>query len=226
MTSRAAVLLLLAPWSGAAAAQGIEFDDTVVETVEAGIFCTDPTGERMEAPGTVSGFIDLVDRSELRAETLVVPVSQGVTFGYRVTPVGGSGDRDVVHRLTHPPFGGSGATRQDSVGVLFGEGPTIRLYSFDYGYEMVEGRWTMMLGEGDGPLVRVTFEAVPAAEAPQFVGLCEGDPTISRGLPPDRGLTPARKRASQGEREPIAIRTGTSTSHPPRPEGAAPPSGP
>lgn len=179
-----AALLL---WAGAAQAQGIEADAEALGPVEAGVFCTETTGERLEAPGSVAGHSNLVSDIELRAQTLVVPVSPDLTFGFRA-PVREDAP-DAVLRISHPPFRGNGATGQWFAKELRAGEATHALYSFDEAYEMVEGLWRLEIVAGARRLVQVTILAVPAEAAPHLVGLCDGLPQISRA--PQAAPTPS-----------------------------------
>ena len=176
---RAAILALLT--AGTAHAQGIEAGEAVVEVVEAGVYCTVDTGEQREAPGTVAGHINLVRDVELRASTFVVPVAEGLTFGFRVQAAEPLGElTSIIH---HPPFRGLGVTEQVTDETVNDDGGWMGLYTFDRSYEMVSGSWVFETRRNGETVLRVTFEAVPPAEAPQFVGLCSGPPKIS--LAPD-----------------------------------------
>lgn len=188
MILRAAALALLAA-AATARAQGIEADPAAVGAVEAGVFCTEKTGGRLEAPGTVSGFIDLVDEVELVARTLVVPTAPGLTFGYRAAVLADA--PDAVQVVRHPAFRGLGAREQTMTAPLERGGTRLGLYTFDHDYERVEGPWTFeILHEGEA-ILRVTFRAVPPEAAPHFVGLCDGLPQISRAP-----LTPSPRDGS------------------------------
>ncbi len=177
---RAALLLALA--AAGARAQGIEADGAAVAAVEAGIFCTERTGERTPAPGTVSGFVEIVDEVELRARTLTVPASPGLSFGYRAEALADA--PDAIQILRHPPFRGIGATEQRTTAALDRGQRRYALYTFDHPYEMVEGPWSFEVVQDGRTLLRVAFEVVPASEAPRLLGLCAGPPEISRAPGP------------------------------------------
>ena len=188
---RAAILAALVLAAGAARAQEVEADPGAVGAVEVGVFCTEETGERMAAPGSVAGHSNVVGEIELRARTMVVPVSPDLTFGFRALAL-----RDApgaVMRITHPPFRGLGATEQWFAKALRTDVVEHALYTFDEGYEMVEGPWRFELVEGERVLLAVTVRAVPAREAPHLVGLCRGPPLLgaapglSRGAPAGSG---------------------------------------
>ena len=171
----AAALLLQA---GLAWAQGVEADPDGLEAVEVGIFCTEETGERRAAPGSVSGHSNVVSGIELRARTTVVPISPDLTFGFEALAVEDA--PGAIMRITHPPFRGIGATEQwFNLAVLDG-GVVHGLYSFDEDREMVEGPWRFEVADGDRVLLSVVLRTVAASEAPQLMGLCAGPPVIGR----------------------------------------------
>ena len=178
MIARAAFAALVALCAGAASAQEIERDEEAVGAVEAGVFCTEETGERRESPGSVAGFSNIVSEIALRAPSAVVPVSPDLTFGFRAVVLRDA--PDAVLRITHPPFRGLGATRQWFVRPVEADDVVHALYAFDGTHEMVEGLWRFELHDGERVLVGVTLQAVPAAAAPHLVGLCEGLPQLSR----------------------------------------------
>ena len=191
MTLRAALAALAAFWTCAAAAQEVERDEAAMGAVEAGVFCTEETGERLDAPGSVAGYSNVVDAIELRARSAVVPVAPDLTFGFRA--LARRDAPEAVMRITHPPFRGLGTTEQWFVKPVRADGVIHALYAFDGTHEMVEGPWSFELSEGGRTLLRVTLQAVPAAAAPHLVGLCAGPPRLSRGgaltpsLPAGRG---------------------------------------
>ena len=196
-----AALLLAALWAAGAQAQGVETDETAVTAIEVGIFCSEDTGERTEAPGTVSGFVDTVRNVQFKVSTTVVPVAPGFSFGYRATldpgafpDAGADGSATVLLTTRHPPFRGNGVTTQIRTSTVFAGGAPATLYSFDYDYEMVPGRWSFEMEREGRTLVRVTFDAVPASLAPDLVGLCSGQPMVSRAAPELEGSGPTDDR--------------------------------
>ena len=179
---------VVALWAGAAGAVGVEADSQAVGAVRVGVFCTQDTGERRDAPGSVAGHSNIVRDIVLRAETLVVPVSPDLTFGYEALFLRDAPGAEM--RITHPPFPGFGATEQRFEGGVAADALDHGLYTFDNGYEMVEGLWRFEVIEGERTLLSVELRAVPAAQAPQFVGLCQGPPLLG-AAPPVPGRRPA-----------------------------------
>ena len=171
-----AVLLLGLLWAAVAGAQGVEADAEAIGAVEVGVFCTEDTGERIEAPGSVAGHSNIVREIELRAETLVVPVSPDLTFGFRALVLEEA--PGAVLRIGHPPFRGNGATEQWFAKDIRANDVAHALYTFDRSYEMVEGPWRFEILDGERTLLSVAVRVVPAAEAPHLVGLCLGPPLL------------------------------------------------
>ena len=211
---RAAALLLALVAGAAAQAQGVEADGEAVGAVEAGIFCTERTGERVDAPGTVSGFVELVDETELRARTLTVPASPDLSFGYRAEIL--ADEPDAVQILRHPPFRGIGATEQRTAAALRRGEDRHALYTFDHAYEMVEGPWSFEVVQDGRTLLSVVFEVVAAAEAPHLVGLCAGPPPVARAPRAPHPVSPRRSRLSPATVSTISVawrnRAGSSLS--------------
>lgn len=168
---RAALIALL---PGAAAALGVEADPGAFTAVQAGVFCTEETGERRDAPGSVAGHSNIVREIALRAETQVVPVSPDLTFGFRALALRDA--PNAVMRITHPPFHGGGASEQWFAHRVSADALDHGLYTFDNGYEMVEGTWRFEIVDGGEVLLSVELLTVPAERAPHLVGLCQGPP--------------------------------------------------
>lgn len=168
--------LLLALWAAPAAAE-VAFDAGAILDAQAGIFCSTKTDRRDPAPGTVSGYIDIVEDMELRARTTVVPIVQGLTFGVSYTGARDVGD--VTSVIRHPPFRGLGRTEQTTERTVLEGVTTIALYTFDHGYEMVAGPWSIEVVEGGRTVLTASFEAVAPTSAPDLVGLCAGEPALS-----------------------------------------------
>ncbi|MGR3542401.1 MAG: DUF3859 domain-containing protein [Hasllibacter sp.] len=133
-------------------------DPDLFEGIDAGLWCASDTGERETAPGTQSGYIDLVRDPVLRRETLIVPISPGTTFGIRARfAPAAAGTAQVVIR--HPPFPGLGTTRQEMNPEPAG-GELIAFYTFDFPHEEVPGPWTFTVVVNGEAAASVAFEAV------------------------------------------------------------------
>ena len=133
-------------------------DPDLFEGIDAGLWCASDTGERETAPGTQSGYIDLVRDPILRRETLTVPVANGTTFGIRARfAPSAAGTARVV--ITHPPFPGLGTTRQEMNPEPAG-GELVAFYTFDFPHEEVPGAWTFTVVVDGEAVASVAFEAV------------------------------------------------------------------
>lgn len=127
--------------------------------VEAGIVCPElrETVERRPAPGTESGFVDIIeDPIEFDLLTRDVPLIQRLGFGLRVRSDYAE-ETPVTVVVEHPPFGERAVSveRWDS-SVAAGSG-ALNIFTFDERYEMVPGAWTFAV-EVDGTReVEVTF---------------------------------------------------------------------
>ena len=98
----------------------------------------------------------------------------GVSFGVR-TETGGAQFYPVTIEVTHPPFIGSGMTRQSYVTTLGGNDASINAYSFDLNEEMVPGTWTIRALFDGAVLYEVSFDVVRPGDAPWIGRDCGTD---------------------------------------------------
>lgn len=168
--------LLLATLAAPAAAE-TAFDPSAVSALRAGLWCAADTGEREEAPGTVSGYIDLIADPVLRRETDMVPVATGTTFGIEATWAPGvSGVARVI--VEHPAFIGAGETEQ-AMNPHPADGRTVAFYTFDYPHEKVPGEWSFVLTLDGREVARATFDAVPPGPGARPVDGCGAPELLS-----------------------------------------------
>lgn len=140
-----------------------------------GAFCQMPSVGEAPAEDTLARKIDLIDGvPEIRWRTDVVPAAPGISFGILSAADDGRVYDPVRIELTHPPFPGTGTTRQTYLTRLGGDGPSVNAYSFDLPEEMVPGPWTFRAIHDDGLLYEVTFQVVPAGARPDIAGACDG----------------------------------------------------
>ena len=149
---------LLALTLGAPVSAEIRADPSLIEGIDAGLWCASDTGDREDAPGTQSGYIDLVRDPVLRRKTQTVPVSPGTTFGIRTRfAPSAAGTAQVV--IEHPPFTGLGTTSQ-AMNPEPAQGEMVAFYTFDFPHEEVPGAWTFTILVDGAPAGSVRFEAV------------------------------------------------------------------
>lgn len=116
-----------------------------------GVICAIDTEGQRVAPGTESGVINVVPQGRaFDVVTDVVPAETGISFGIRT---GGMTAALLAARVevTHPPMGSEGVTRQ-SWDYVPGD-PSLNLFTFEYPYEAVKGRWTFRVLGADGTVL-------------------------------------------------------------------------
>ncbi len=174
----------------AGAASDIWFDDTQIASLKVGLICSLRSGGSQAAPDTELGSITVIDQPpDIVWQGTLVPAVMGLAFGVVAQATGPEPLDDLRLTIQHPPFAGTGTSRQAwAMEILPGEA-TGNVYSFDFPHELVTGAWTFESRTPDGALVyRVTFQVVPPEAAPLQAHLCDGDVVVSQGAP---ALSPA-----------------------------------
>lgn len=172
-------LTLLLPLAAQARNDAAVYDAEVI-SITYGAFCQQQSVGEVPAPDTAAEKIDLLPGApEIRWQTNRIPATPGISFGIRTQTAGDAVYSPVLIEVTHPPFAGSGTTRQSYVTQLGGEGASINAYSFDLREEMVTGPWTFRAWHNGKPLYEVRFEVVPPDMAPEIGAEC-GKEFISR----------------------------------------------
>ena len=144
------------------------FDADVIE-VTYGAFCQQDTVGDVPAPDTAAEQVDLLPSTpDIRWVTHRVPALPGISFGVRTKTKGARRYEPVLIELMHPPFVGSGLTRQSYITVLGGDGASINAYSFDTVEELVEGAWTFRALHNGQVLYEVRFQVVAPELAPDI----------------------------------------------------------
>jgi len=170
-----ALLICLAlPCAALADNETAQFDASRV-SITYGAFCQVVSVGEVVAPDTLAQKIDLLpDTPEIRWPTNIIPATPGISFGVRTETADGNVISPVMIEVTHPPFPGSGTTRQSYISSLGGDGPSMNAYSFDTPEELVTGTWTLRAWQDGAVLYEVAFEVVPPALRPDITGACEG----------------------------------------------------
>lgn len=169
-----ACFALIAP---VAAAEGHVDLGPRIAKIETGIYCSEQPGNTQEAPDTDAGVISLYDEAPpFISDSTRVPAALGIGFGMRTVAKESAGIDPVLMTVTHPPFGGSGTTRQSYLSSISGLGPSYSGYSFDVPEELAVGTWTFTATRGSEVLYTATFEVVPADLMPEILEICIGPP--------------------------------------------------
>lgn len=145
-----------------------------------GVICQVVSEGTIAAPQTEQGRLNLIAQDrDIDVTTTLVPAELGISFGIRFISEGGGAPQPVSVVLTHPPMGPRGVTRQSWVTVLHPDDPGLALFTFEFPYEMVTGRWTLAL-EGEGVrLAEQGFDVVPAEAAATVLAACPGPVPMS-----------------------------------------------
>jgi len=148
-----------------------------VAKIETGIYCSEQPENTQAAPDTDAGVISLYPEAPpFISDSTRVPAALGIGFGMRSLAKDSAGIDPVLMTVTHPPFGGSGTTRQSYLSSIGGLAPSYSGYSFDVPEELAVGTWTFTATQGDEVLYSATFEVVPADLMPEILEICIGPP--------------------------------------------------
>lgn len=158
---------------------GLALADTGTRLVDFGVICAvQHTGVRT-APLTESGTVNLInDNRKIDVTTSVVPAQIGLSFGIQAETSQRfeNGIRVVV---THAPMGPRGVTMESWTTPLDRGRPMLSLFSFEHGYELVEGPWVFQLVLNGEVLAEQAFLVVPPEAAPKVMRACFPDPALS-----------------------------------------------
>lgn len=142
------------------------YEDPIVG-IDYGIFCDGVDGERVPAPDTELGYIEIApEQVEISLVRQKLPAEIGLAFG--VIP---HVSRDVavlikVHRPGRP-------TPESWESTLWKDNPGPSYFTFDYPHEQVPGLWALEAWEGDHRLYRVEYLITPPGSDPALTGLCQ-----------------------------------------------------
>lgn len=138
-----------------------------IEIVEVGIYRAETT--KIEAaPGTATRQRNILTDTRLVTPTTRIEAKIGVHFGIRYRVVGRPGGSSIkLTSVTHYPAPGLKNPKNGGVQTR-GEHPLFatisqlnyRGYLFEHDWELVAGRWTFELWDGDRRLASQTFDVV------------------------------------------------------------------
>ena len=154
--------LFLTSISGAAGAQSIQR----IDITEYGIYRAHVTNE-ISALGTPTGTVALVNEIKLVQATTTVPARLGVSFGIRFKIVGrkgGSVNLKMVTLIPQPgirnPKTGNTSVRSEYLRTKKINSVHYSDYSFDSPWEIVAGKWTLEIWDGNRKLASQSFNVV------------------------------------------------------------------
>lgn len=142
------------------------FDDPIIQ-LEYGVFCDGSDGERIPAPDTELGYIELApDKVEINLIRQKLPAEIGLAFG--VIP---HTSRDVNATIkVHRP---DRAIPESWDSTIWKDSPGPTYFTFDFPQEQVPGLWALEAWEGDHRLYRVEYLVTPPGSDAGLTGLCQ-----------------------------------------------------
>ncbi|NJM81929.1 MAG: DUF3859 domain-containing protein [Tabrizicola sp.] len=158
----AATLLLAVAAVAAVAEPARPVHDPLIADVKFGVLCAVAHKGQQPAPGTLNGFIHLVDETTDFdwPERQVLPAVLGLGFGVRVKAAPDVQIPFAQIRVFRP---GREAPEywETPIGDL---GYALAFFSFDTEDELLPGRWVFEGWDGGTRLFRAEFDVVPEAE--------------------------------------------------------------
>ncbi|OYW50712.1 MAG: hypothetical protein B7Z10_11880 [Rhodobacterales bacterium 32-66-7] len=142
----------------------------MVARLEVGVFCALQAMDQMPAPGTISGWIHVVDRDIAFhwPDRQVVPAALGLAFGVKAALKPGASAPFAEMRIYKPGF----ATPEVWETAFSDLAPSLAFFRFDTPGELIPGLWRFEAWDGDIQLYTAEFEVVPAAALPDIAKAC------------------------------------------------------
>lgn len=171
------LVLGLAPQAGAQSAptDANPWFSPQIASFDYGVYCDALPDDVAEAPGTVSGVVNLVPIPEIRFRQLLVPAALGIAFGVLLQTQEGVTLDPVIVTVTHPPYPDSGITVEQWITGFTSEDPGLVGFGFEVETELLPGPWTFTADHGDNRIFEITFEVVSGDLLPEITGLCSGN---------------------------------------------------
>jgi len=145
--------------------------DPMVASLQIGVFCALQTMDQMPAPGTLSGWIHVVDHDVAFhwPGRQVVPAALGIAFGVKAQLATGKDAPFAQMRVYKPDL---------AIPEIWDTGftdlaPSLAFFRFDAPAEMSPGIWRFEAWAGDTQLYTVEFEVVPAESLPEIAQACD-----------------------------------------------------
>lgn len=172
------LLSLMATPAGAAG--NVTADPAVFALVDAGVVCATGDRRRKDAPGTRSGFVELVEGPfSIGLSAQRIPALPGLGFGVVATASEATPPQVMRVTVTHPPMGADGTERETWLADVSPGGSLVNFFRFDLQEERVPGVWTIEAQGQQGTLYSARFEVVDPAAMPDFVDPCLEPPPVS-----------------------------------------------
>lgn len=154
-------------------AAGVSFNETLLERLEYGLICRVEAASLEPAPETATGTIQVIEKPlNFLKKTRTIPMVKGLGFAVDLTPAAPWRLDNVQVSLQHPPYYGSGETIDRWTAAFDGSTPTMNFFEFEHDFEMVAGVWTLSAYQDQTLIYSVSFDVVPAQDAPDLAALC------------------------------------------------------
>lgn len=161
--------LVLAIGLAATTAASAQTADLRVTIVEYGLYTADTKSEKLQPDGVTDTVIENLCHV---ATTTTIPLKQGTHFGFRYRVDGVAAGQLVMLGKTiefptvvKPPgakaLSGIWRAMPSQTGTLIYAG-----YGLDLDWEMMPGRWSFYILQGDRKLAEMSFDVVDGADAP------------------------------------------------------------
>ncbi|MGI3169287.1 DUF3859 domain-containing protein [Pseudooceanicola sp. C21-150M6] len=159
---------------------GTEFTAPVT-SVRFGVICNHlPDGDEVTAPDTNAGKIRTGGNlPDFDIMTDQVPAMIGFAFGIEVETDPEAGAFAVEMRTQHPSFGEGYLETESWPSTMMPGGPKVRLFTFEFDYELAPGRWTFEIVKDGAVILRQDFDVLPELAARPILQQCPGYGVIS-----------------------------------------------
>jgi len=153
------------------AAPVVFFDQSAVSDGDYGLVCPSGNAVELPAPGTHLGVIKQREGwQKIEYTTQVIPMVNGIGFGVEAAPLQDLTGVQVT--VFHPPYPGTNVTEESWISDFSTDAQNLSFFTFEFPFELVEGRWAIQATHRGNILYAVEFDVVPASRFPDIDGLC------------------------------------------------------
>lgn len=145
-----------------------------------GVICEIKLDGQRDAPGTVSGILNVIDQTRsIDVTTRLVPAELGLSFGIRATLGDNSTPLNVDVVVTHPPMGPGGQEVEIWTATLSPGETSLNLFTFEEPFELIQGPWRFELRNESDVLLSEEFVVTPPGSVPEVQQACKGALVLS-----------------------------------------------
>jgi len=160
------------------AASVAAFNKRAVSDGDYGLVCPAGNAVELPAPGTHLGVIKQREGwQRIEYTTQTIPMVKGIGFGVEAAPLRNLTGVQVT--VFHPPYPGTDVTEESWISDFNTDAQNLSFFTFEFPFEMVQGRWAIQATHLGSTLYSVEFDVVPASKYPNVDGLCAGPAQIS-----------------------------------------------